>query len=1071
MQAPALTLLDGARWHGRPVPGERAHLLLAALALEPSRGVGDRRLAEEVWGEDPPANPAKALQVLVSRTRSHTAAEVVARTSQGYRLGLSADEVDCLCLAEHARSARAALSAGDLETAGERARAGSSVQLREPAAEADDPVNRLRQRARRDHADCREVLGRALSGLGRHDEALPLLEGALADRPGDEPLLEATLSSEAVVRGAGAALARYERFRAGLRDRLGTDPGARLQTLHGELLALDRPVREGVRHDASRLIGRDHDVTALAATIRSSRVTSIVGAGGLGKTRLAHVLGRSAEQPVVHFVELAGVTTPDGVAVEVGSALGVRDPVAGRRLYDAAQRADLHARILERLGRAPTLLILDNCEHVVEAVADLVSVLVARAPALRVLTTSRAPLGLAAERVYPLSQLRRDDAAELFRERATAARPGVRLDDDRVAALVERLDGLPLAVELAAAKVRVMSVEEIERRLENRFALLRGGARDAPARHQTLLAVIDWSWNLLDGDERRALRRLSVFRDGCSLDAAAALVGGPDVGGPNVGGPDVVGSLTTLVDQSLVTVEDGATLRYRLLETVREFGRMQLVDAGDDAEAERRLRGWARHLAVDAMPRVFSAEQVATMAAVRAEEGNLTDVLRRALADHDAVTVVPVMGLLAAFWTVSGDHLKVVNVAGPVERLVVDQPVPPELEDHLRGVLAAVATNNLIFGGSPGEACLARLKELGAGTGDRRLSGWVRVLLTLGESGPEDQVRALTDLCQDPEPAVAMLAYQWTSQARENSGDLDGALEAARAALELYDGQGGPWQRALLSSQLAGLAAQTGDVAGARACAEEALVPMEQLGASEDASQLRALLAICDIREGRLEAAAAMFDRLEVEDRTESLFGSRMIVLCGRAELELALGRVTEGLVLYERAVDALTEHPAVPGLEIEPGLEPWVMWPQAAAVAAHARHDPSRAVWLRDDLLAKAVRILDASTRHLDFPVSGAVAFALGCWELAGDRARVDDATAERGVRLLALADRFAYNRVLPSLDWVPAAELAERVRPGLLAAARSGYVDEPVQDLRVAMSRLLSELEPAASGHIFRL
>ena len=165
-------------------------------------------------------------------------------------------------------------------------------------------------------------------------------------------------------------------------------------------------------------------MAALSELIRSSRVTSIVGAGGLGKTRLAHVMGRLAEQPVVHFVELAGVTSPDGVAVEVGSVLGVRESVAERRLQRTAERHDLHARILEQLGGLPALLILDNCEHVVEAVADLVAVLVARSPQLRVLTTTRAPLGLAAERVYLLLDARPVTMpVELFRERATSARP------------------------------------------------------------------------------------------------------------------------------------------------------------------------------------------------------------------------------------------------------------------------------------------------------------------------------------------------------------------------------------------------------------------------------------------------------------------------------------------------------------------------------------------------------------------------------------------------------------------------------------------------------------------------
>ena len=163
--------------------------------------------------------------------------------------------------------------------------------------------------------------------------------------------------------------------------------------------------------------------------------------------------------------------------------------------------------------------------HLVEAVADLVAFLVAACPRLRVVTTTRAPLAISAERVFPLSQLDDDAASELFGQRARAARPGVALDPTTVLSVVRRLDGLPLAIELAAARVRAMSVEDIDRRLDDRFALLRGGDRTAPDRHQTLLAVIDWSWNLLRDTERRSLRWLSTFHDGFSLDGADAVLG------------------------------------------------------------------------------------------------------------------------------------------------------------------------------------------------------------------------------------------------------------------------------------------------------------------------------------------------------------------------------------------------------------------------------------------------------------------------------------------------------------------------------------------------------------------
>ncbi len=250
------------------------------------------------------------------------------------------------------------------------------------------------------------ILARASSRLGAHAAALPGLELAQTESPRDEALLADLLRSEAAVRGPAVALERFERYRRELRDRLGADPGELLQRAHRSLLALDRPVRRGVRYDATELIGRDHDLDRLRALLASARVVSIVGAGGLGKTRLAHVLAREATQPTVHFVELAGVTAPEDVAVEVGSVLGVRDSVSGRRTLTAQQRADIRSRIAQRLGQAPGLLVLDNCEHLIEATAELTAFLIAATPDLRVLTTSRAPLAIAAERVYPLGAAR-----------------------------------------------------------------------------------------------------------------------------------------------------------------------------------------------------------------------------------------------------------------------------------------------------------------------------------------------------------------------------------------------------------------------------------------------------------------------------------------------------------------------------------------------------------------------------------------------------------------------------------------------------------------------------------------
>lgn len=948
-----LRVLDEVTWDGKPVPGERTHALLRALAEAGRRGLGEHALVEEIWLEDPPANPTKALQVVVSRARSATSAEAIERTPRGYRLALPHAEVDAWALRPEA----------------------------------------LR-----------------LVAEGQYAEALPLLDQlARIDEHGDEEVVEARLRATAAVQGAPAALDAYEAYRDQLVDRLGVDPAPRLQDLHRELLARDAPVRAGLRFDADAMIGRDADVAALAALVHAHRLVSIVGAGGLGKTRLAHLMGRRAEQPVVHFVELVSVTSDEGVAVEVADAVGARESVARRGQQLAATRSDPVGRIVDLIGTVPALLILDNCEQVVAGVAELVSALLAHTPALTVLTTTRTPLGLAAERTYLLPELSTADAAALFHQRAEAARPGAVLDPERVRALVSRLDGLPLAVELAAAKVRVMSVPEIEHRLENRFALLRGGARDAPERHQTLLAVIDWSWNLLTEAERVALRRLSVFRDGFSLDGANAVLG------PGDGQSDALDVLTALVEQSLVVVAEEETLRYRLLETVREFGRMQLVDAGDDGATSERLRAWAMALCRSARRRLFSPAQVETMTLLRAEEGNLVEALRRANAADDAEAAAVLLGALVGFWSVEGSHLKIVNLAAPGLALLAEGSVPVEAEDDLRGALASTIFVARIFaGGSAGvavEAGLARLRSLGPDSPHAQTRAIVTGVLALSQGAEADQLGLLGELAEEPDRHLAQWASILASQAAENLGELGQAIAMGERALTVTDPADGPWSEGLIRAHLAGLLLQLGDRGKARAYAEAAIPVMAELGAVEDWVQTSAVVALAAMADGALGDAERILDGLSGDDRAESVFGGAISLLCGRAELLLAQGRVEEGLAAYDAAVVRISAR-SIPGFELD-GLEPWIVFPGAAALAAHCRHGHrDQATPHRDRLLAKATELLGRQDQFLDHPIVGSVLFALAAWELLGDP------SSSAGARLYGLAERFSFNRMLPSLD-----------------------------------------------------
>lgn len=1023
----SLRLLGEVTWDGRPVTGDRTLALLAALTVAQGRAVPEPDLVEAVWGpDDRPAQPGRALQVVVSRTRTQTRRDVVVRVERGYRLAVPPVGVDASYVVGQVRSAVAAERAGDLRTARVHAAAARAVPVSPPGHQIP-ALEGLRANVRAEQDRAVAVQGRAASALGDHAEALALLA---TSREPDETTLVALLRSEAVVHGAPAALDRYERHRAALRLRLGVDPGPELQAVHRDLLAADSPVREGLRLESTELVGRADDVRALRALVGESRVVSVVGPGGLGKTRLAHVLGREAEQPVVHFVELVGVVAPEDVVGEVGSALGVRDSLAGRRVLSVEQRNDLRARIAQHLDRAPTLLILDNCEHVVEAVADLVAFLVASARGLRVVTTTRAPLAIAAERVFALPQLGENDAVELFCQRARSARPGVALAESAVRRVVTRLDGLPLAVELAAAKVRAMSVEDIDRRLDDRFALLRGGDRSAPDRHRTLLAVIDWSWNLLAEPERRALRRLSVFADGISLPAAEAVLG-----------PQALDEVRCLVDQSLLSVLDvGGGARYRMLETVREFGRRQLVDAGEDAAARAAQAQWARSFASRASQDLWSPRQVDTMRALLAEENNLADVLRSAVAHADPETIVVVLVALSAFWTIRGEHGRVVVLAGAVDAALDGWEPAPDQVDAAVGA-ATLVLMNTAAGDLPQPAVLTGLIHRHADrVGDPRVRAMATVLAGIDPADTAGSTARIEALALSAHREGASLALMWSAHFRENAGDPEGALDAIRRALELCRREDGPWNAAQLRTMLASLYAQLGRHDEAAHHARLALPVLDLLGAHDDAMQVRAVLVLAALSVGDLGEAERCLAEVEAAEPRRSGLGGEAVVLSARAELALALGDVERGLDLYREAVARLLEI-SFPGSGPRTGLEPWALYGESTATAAFAQHGPrdgadGDGARLFVSLCAKAPRMLDPDRPLLDYPVAGLVLHGLGAWGLLRDALAPQDA-----VRLLVLADRFAYPRAAPTLSGRRTAEAAERRAPGLADRIRAEY------------------------------
>ncbi len=812
---------------GEPVavPGLKVRALLAVLLVHEGRAVPASRLIDALWGEQLPGDPAGTLSGKVTQLRKALdratpgGRRLVVSPSPGYRLRIGPDAVD----ADRFR----ALTARARETGDPSVRAGllsdALALWRGPAFAdfADEPFARTaaarlteeRLAAFEDYAEAR------LAGDGTRAGGGDLV-GEIAELLAAHPLRERLRAAHmrALYRAGrpSEALDSFEELRVRLTEELGLDPGPDLVALHQAVLARDpeldhrarqssarqspEPPRTNLPAALSELIGRDEAVAAIRARIAADRLITLTGPGGVGKTRLAL-------EAATGFADGAWLAELGGL--EPGSASGPADVVMAVLAVRDVTPADAADRLVDALRTRRLLLVLDNCEHVIDQAAELAGRLLRGCPGLRVLATSREPLGLPGEVVWtvpPLdvpdlaaepdpAELAGSPAVRLFVTRAAAAAPGFSLTAgtaQAVAVICRRLDGIPLALELAATRVRALGVAELAARLDDRFRLLAAGRRDAPERQQSLMAVIDWSWDLLSEPERVVLRRLAVHADGCALAAAETVCAGSGAVDP----ADVPGLLVRLVDRSLVAVTHGPEgPRYRLLESVAAYCAGRLAAAGEAEQVRDRHGQYYAELAGRAEERLYGHDQRQWLRRLDSETANLRSALDHAIRRPDAGLALRLVCALTWYWFLRG-------------RLT-------EARRALRAALAA--------GGRAGEPADGRA----AGPQRARAAAWLAgIEVLLGEQSP-----SAGRVCAEVADPVSRARAEWfLAYAETDLGDVPAVDERLERALTIFRDTGDRWGTAAVLSTRAKLWYLRADLKALEADGEQSAELFRELG-------------------------------------------------------------------------------------------------------------------------------------------------------------------------------------------------------------------------------------------------
>jgi predicted ATPase/DNA-binding SARP family transcriptional activator len=804
------------------VPELKVRALLADLLTHEGRPAPADRLAYDLWGDDPPGNPTNTLQTKVSQLRRALddaqpgARQLVAYQSPGYRLQIEPDDVD-------AHRFRTLVQNGKLDEALALWRGDTLEDFRdEPWAQP--------YRARLDEE--RLLAYEKLAETRRDEPMTAQLAELVAKHPLRERLRAAYVRALYAAGRQGEALDSLRDLRERLADELGIDPSPELVELQQAILQQDlEPARTNLPLPTTDLLGRAGATTEIRQLLEASRLVTLTGTGGVGKTRLALEVARTVDNAwLVALGTLARDATANDIAAQILTTLDVRDDA------DAPLTTLVEATRTRR-----TLLLLDNCEHVVAAAAEVVDHLLTKANDVRVLATSQEPLGVAGEHVWNVPPLEQGSAAELFKQRARAAGHATELDDEEVAAICRRLDGIPLALELAAPRVRALGTIELATRLDDRFGLLTTGRRGAPARHQTLRATIDWSWQLLTEPERTTLRRLAVHAGGATLDAVAG----------------DLEPLTRLVDRSLVVAADG---RYRLLESIAEYARERLAETGDEAEVRADHATFYEDLAERAGHHLRGTDQREWLARLDAEAANF-----RAALDHRPTPRL--VNALAWYWILRGRLREAVQAFDRVLAVAEDA----ETSTWRAGVLLLIGKHVDLAALDPGAPARARL-FLGFASSDG------------GDPNPGERLveQALAELRVEGDDWGIAAGLSTQAKQAYVRGDLAKLRASATESYERFVELEDRWGQLQAIEWLGALADLEGDFARASELHEEGVRMAEQLGSWPQVADHLTWRGRIAMLQGEFDAARTFLDR-GLRLATEQSYGSGI----GFAVLEL----------------------------------------------------------------------------------------------------------------------------------------------------------------------------------------